>query len=728
MNTGVARVDTVVVGTGGEGEATDTIIITQEAIPTISLTDPVDGMIVIDYNAVTDTAITFDVGGSATDWTASSDQSFVTLDITSGASGTGLMATITENRDVQRVARITITTEGQLGAAKTATVMITQTGAPGSPAIEITTPSGDATVAYTATTTTTTSDSVEIMFTTANAIGWESMISYGAGVGEFVTLSPMDSVAQTGEVTIKAAVTGNIGVERSAKIVFSTTGTTGGGSFSSAKDSLTITQGGAPPTLTKSGDTTIAYDVTATDTLNIGFTVGGGAESWTVDVIDGDDANDFLTLVSTSGDAGAGTVRAIPTANTGGERMDTLVITTVGGTGVLTDTIIVTQQAGPPTIVVSTDDTTINHDATGAFEISFTLGGSAMGWSSTLTGDNFITLTPEQDTTATGEVTIMATASVNDTGAERKDTITFTTGNISDTVVITQEALIVTPVPATLMVSTFEDTTVSDAVGSLSISFTLGGTAKGWTSEVKGDGFITLTLSESPSDTNTAVTIMAAYEANAGVERKDTIVFTTTTGGVASDTVVITQRAAPPAAPRVSITTADQTIVATSTETIDVVFTVGGSALGWESRVTGGFITLDTAMNADQTGEITIQATPTVNTGAERVAKIVITPIGGTGTAVSDSITITQSAETLGISLEESLTLYPNPTDGVFFIEGLSGALEVHVHDLLGRQVATHSLSAGERKVDVSALSSGMYVVTLKESGGELLTRVLIKQ
>ena len=729
VNTGEARVDTVVVGTGGEGEATDTIIITQEAIPTISLTDPVDGMIVIDYNAVTDTAITFDVGGSATDWTASSDQSFVTLDITSGASGTGLMATVTENMDVLRVARITITTEGQLGAAKTATVMITQTGDPDAPALEITTPSGDATVAYTATTTTTTSDSVEIMFTTANAIGWESMIFYGDGVDEFVTLSPMDSVAQTDTVKIKVAVTENAGVERSAKIVFSTTGTTGGGSFSSAKDSLTITQGGAPPTLTKSRDTTIAYDVTATDTLNIGFTVGGGAESWTVDVIDGDDANDFLTLVSTSGDAGAGTVRAIPTANTGGERMDTLVITTVGGTGVLTDTIIVTQQAGPPTLVVSTDDTTINHDATGAFEISFTLGGSAMGWSSTLTGDNFITLTPEQDTTATGEVTIMATATVNDTGAERKDTITFTTGNISDTVVITQEALIVTPVPATLMVSTFEDTTVSDAVGSLSISFTLGGTAKGWTSEVKGDGFITLTLSESPSDTNTAVTIMAAYGANAGVERKDTIIFTTTTGGVASDTVVITQRAAPPAAPRVSITTADQTIVATSTETIDVVFTVGGSALGWESRVTGGFITLDTAMNADQTGEITIQATPTVNTGAERVAKIVIIPTGGTGTAVSGTITITQSAaETLGISLEESLTLYPNPTDGVFFVEGLSGALEVHVHDLLGRQVATHSLSAGERKVDISALSSGMYVVTLKESGGELLTRVLIKQ
>ena len=185
------------------------------------------------------------------------------------------------------------------------------------------------------------------------------------------------------------------------------------------------------------------------------------------------------------------------------------------------------------------------------------------------------------------------------------------------------------------------------------------------------------------------------------------------------------------AAPTISISTTDTTIEANDTSAISVAFTVGGNATGWESTVTGNFITLDTAMNNDQTGEVTITATPSANPGAKRVAKIVISTTGG-GTAVSDTLTITQKAgkkETdLGISLDESLTLYPNPTDGLFFIEGLSGALEVHIHDLLGRQVATYSLSAGGgEKVDVSVLSSGMYVVTLKESGGELLTRILIK-
>ena len=116
---GEERMDTIVITTvGGTGVLKDTIIVTQEAVPTIVVNTP--SMIDIDYNAVIDTTITFDVGGSATAWTASSDQSFVTLDMTSGASGTGIevMATVTENMDVLlRTATITITTEGQLGAA-----------------------------------------------------------------------------------------------------------------------------------------------------------------------------------------------------------------------------------------------------------------------------------------------------------------------------------------------------------------------------------------------------------------------------------------------------------------------------------------------------------------------------------------------------------------------------------------------------------------------------------
>ena len=643
-NTGVARVDTVVVGTGGEGEATDTIIVTQEAVPTIAVTDPSDGMITIDHDVTAAQTITFNVGGSATGWKSSivynpdpqeGMEGFITLEPEDSVQ-TGpvmVMATPTENTSVRRTATITFITTGQLGDSITTEVTITQDRAPGTAFLDIISPSNDerdTVVAYTATTD---SDSVEIVFKVEDATGWESMISYGTGVDDFVTLSDTVNDAQIDTVRIKAAVMENEGVERIAMLTLSTTGQSG----DSATSVITIIQRGAPPTfmLTSDNTDTIAHD--AQTARDITFNVGGGATGWS-STLAGDN---FITLTGEKDMRGDVTVTVASKVNTGVERSAVITIATVGGTGDALDTMItITQSAAPvnpPTLMVSTNDTTINHDATDAFEITFTLGGDARGWQSTLTGDDFIDLDPGRNARATaGEVTIMATASENTTGAERTQTITFAT-----------------------------------------------------------------------------------------------------TGG-ATDMVIITQRAAPPAAaPTVSISTMDTTIEASATAAINLVFTVGGSATGWRSSVVytpenANFITFTPTRNADEKDEVTITVTPSANTGAQRVAKIVITPTGGTGTAVKDSITITQKIgeeETdLGISLDESLTLYPNPTDGLFFIEGLSGALEVHVHDLLGRQVATYSLSAGERNVDVSALSSGMYVVTLKESGGELLTRMLIKQ
>ena len=211
------------------------------------------------------------------------------------------------------------------------------------------------------------------------------------------------------------------------------------------------------------------------------------------------------------------------------------------------DTVVITQFAAhdPATLMVSTfEDTTINHDATGALAITFDLGGIAKGWTSEVKGDGFITLDPAMNASDTNTAVSIMAIPMENTGMERTDTIIFTTtGGVADTVVITQGAAPSVDSP-TLMVSTFEDTTINhDATEALAITFDLGGRAKGWTSEVKGDKFITLDPAMNASDTNTAVTIMATYEVNTGLERTDTIIFTTT-GGVA-DTVVITQGAAP---------------------------------------------------------------------------------------------------------------------------------------------------------------------------------------
>ena len=644
--TGEKRMDTVVITTvGGTGDAADTVIVTQEAVPTIKVTDPSDGMITIDHN-VTDQTITFNVGGSATGWTASSDHDSVALSSTSGNSaGIGMVtATFKENKDVERNAKITLMTTGQLGASVIAEVTITQTGAPGAPKLDVTTPSGlTDTVANTAT-----SDSVEIVFKIKDAPGWESMIFYGVGEDEFITLSETANVGQTGEVRIKAAVTKNEGVERSATITLSTTGQIG---FSAATREITIVQRGAPPMITESGDTTIAYDVTATDTLDvITFEVGGGATGWEAKVIDGDK---FLTLVDSKGGADTGTIRVTADENTGeAPRMDTIVITTEGGTGeAATDTVIVTQEEIPTIEVTSSDEITIDYDITAAQTIEFNVGGSATGWRVTSNHDS-LTLSPTSGSSGTGQE-VMATFTEN-TSVERTATITITTtGQLGAakmaTVTITQsKAPTILVEPHTLMLTSGNTVDVANtatvSTDSIEIRFVVGGEATGWMAAVNED-FVTLDTTMGSSGTDT-LTLKAAVTANTGIERTAIITLTTTgsTGTAVDTTIMIKQAAGSPTLLLISDSSvAVAKTATTSADSIEIMFVVGGEATGWKATVNQTFVTLDTTMGSSGTDTLTLKAAVTANTGAARTATVTITTTGQSGDSVTADVTITQA-------------------------------------------------------------------------------------
>ena len=777
------------------------------AVPhTIMLTSHTDGdSIAIAYDEVVEQTIMFSIGGGATGWTSAiTGDDFITLDTDMNvAQDTGVAITVratpTENMGVARIATIRITTTGGTGTASTFTVTITQAAVP--PMLTLSSPS----------TVTLAHDVVEaqmITFTVGgSASGWISAITGD----NFITLS--DDGNETGAVVVTADLAGaNTGVERSAMITFTTEGGTG-----AAKDTtVTITQSAAPPIfiLTSDSAETVAYDAeTASD---ITFEVGGGATGWWAGVIDrDDDTNDFVTLSKISGSAGLDTIKVTTTVNTGGARVDTVVV----GTGGVSDTVVITQSAGPPRLVVATNDMTIGHNS-GDFAILFELGGTAEGWTSEVKGVGFITLDPSMDTTATGKVTIMATYEAND-GVERTDTIIFTTpGGVADTVVITQSAS-----PPRLVVAT-NDTTIGRNSGDFSILFELGGTAVGWEAEVKGVGFITLDPSMDTTATG-EVTIMATYEANAGSERKDTIVFITTDG--VSDTVVITQPASPP---RLVVATNDTTIGHNSGD-FSILFELGGTAVGWEVEVIGDddFITLDPSMDTTATGKVTVMATYEANAGEERADTIVFTTtdgvsdtvvitqataptimltshtdgdniaiahndtdsitlnfiLGGSatssmsiisympenanfitlepenndeetrtititlsvnedtiprtatitlrttgheGTPDSVSLTITQAAGAeppLGVAPSKPFTLYPNPTNGMLTIEGVTGYLQVYIHDMVGRRVMTYSLTPSKKTIDVSDLPLGTYLVTV-QGEDKTWTEILMKK
>jgi len=74
------------------------------------------------------------------------------------------------------------------------------------------------------------------------------------------------------------------------------------------------------------------------------------------------------------------------------------------------------------------------------------------------------------------------------------------------------------------------------------------------------------------------------------------------------------------------------------------------------------------------------------------------------------------------LNLTNSIKLFPNPNSGEFTIEGnyqLPAIIELY--DITGRQMFSQLLTSNQEQVDVSHLSSGMYVWQLGTARGKLV-------
>jgi hypothetical protein len=67
---------------------------------------------------------------------------------------------------------------------------------------------------------------------------------------------------------------------------------------------------------------------------------------------------------------------------------------------------------------------------------------------------------------------------------------------------------------------------------------------------------------------------------------------------------------------------------------------------------------------------------------------------------------------------EVGLRIYPNPTNGVLFVEtrliaSLPATNEYSITNLMGQTVLTGSLNADTQQIDVSRLPNGMYLIRM---------------
>ena len=77
----------------------------------------------------------------------------------------------------------------------------------------------------------------------------------------------------------------------------------------------------------------------------------------------------------------------------------------------------------------------------------------------------------------------------------------------------------------------------------------------------------------------------------------------------------------------------------------------------------------------------------------------------------------------IGNNPEFSLTLYPNPTRDIVFIDGANTELKAIVYDMLGKEVMTEYILD---KIDISCLVRGTYFINISD-GETSLTRKIIK-
>ena len=430
-------------------------------------------------------------------WTAevSTGDSWLTLDMTSGGSGTTtLRATAVGNvASVTRMGTLTIT-----AGTLTQTVNVTQEAVG-------TTPTPTLTVSETTLTFVATGEGKDFTITTTE--DWTAKVSVG---DSWLTLS---SGSGSGDMTITATVQKNLGAERMATVTITS------GTLTQTVNVTQVAVGTTPtPTLTVS-ETTLIFVATGEGK---DFTITT-TEDWTAEVSAGDS---WLTLSSGSG-SGDMTITATVQENLGAERMATITITS----GTLTQTINVTQVAvgTTPTPTLTVSETTLTFVATGEGK-DFTITTTEDWTAEVSAGDIWLTL--NMTSGGSGTTTLRATAVENVASVTRMGTLTITAGTLTQTVNVTQEAVGTTPTP-TLTVSETTLTFVATGEGK---DFTIT-TTEDWTAEVSaGDIWLTLSSGSGSGD----MTITATVQENLGAERMATI---TITSGTLTQTINVTQGA-----------------------------------------------------------------------------------------------------------------------------------------------------------------------------------------
>ena len=203
--------------------------------------------------------------------------------------------------------------------------------------------------------------------------------------------------------------------------------------------------------------------------------------------------------------------------------------------------------SAPHTIMLTShtdgDSIAIAYDEVTTQTIMFSIGGGATGWTSDITGDDFITMDPFANVADTGVVITVSATPTENTGVARSATIRITTmGGTGATAFATVMIMQSAALPTLTLTYSNVDTLAHDDGSTSVIEFSVANAT--WTAE-SSETFVTLDPTSGNAGDN--LTVTATAEANAGAERMATITITATDGTTTLDTMVtLTQAGSPP--------------------------------------------------------------------------------------------------------------------------------------------------------------------------------------
>lgn len=360
------------------------------------------------------------------------------------------------------------------------------------------------------------------------------------------------------------------------------------------------------------------------------------------------------------------------------ERTDTL---TISGTGVPPQKIVVTQEAGVPTLAVSANNIQLSASDGSHKALLIT---SNVSWKA-VSSDSWLSLNVSD---GSGDATLTLTASGNPSVEIRTATVTIFGPDVpTQTVTVTQDG----QVPMLMVAS--NSISIGAAANSTK-TITIASNVD-WTVTCAQEW---LTLSKTSGSKNGEITITA--QTNANITSR-TAIITISGTGVTPQIVNVVQDGGSPllavSANTLSISGAE------NQATFDIV-----SNTNWTLTCNQTWLSANVQSGS---GNATITLTAEANQSSGiRVAAVVILAAG----VIPQAISVMQGVTGTFRANEFTVALYPNPAGNELSVSGPENQAEISVYDLYGKLVLMQNAATMPAKININRLKSGIYTICVK--------------